>query len=142
MSDDKRTVMAFDYGLRQIGVAIGNCLLATTQPLAILKARDGIPDWQAVANLLEEWQPSLLLVGNPLNMDGTESELGARARKFGNRLHGRFGLPVELADERLTSFEAKQDLAESGHSGDYKAQPIDSYAAELILKSWMRSAGD
>jgi len=134
--------MAFDYGLRQIGVAIGNCLLATTQPLAILKARDGIPEWQAVANLLEEWQPNLLLVGNPLNMDGTESELGARARKFGNRLHGRFGLPVELADERLTSFEAKQDLAESGHSGDYKAQPIDSYAAELILKSWMRSAGD
>jgi putative Holliday junction resolvase len=134
--------MAFDFGLRQIGVAIGNCLLATTQPLSILKARDGIPDWQAVANLLEEWQPDLLLVGNPLNMDGTQSELGARARKFGNRLHGRFGLPVELADERLTSFEAKQDLAASGHSGDYKAQPIDSYAAELILKSWMRGTED
>jgi len=134
--------MAFDFGLKQIGVAIGNCLLATTQPLAILKARDGIPDWQAVGNLLEEWQPDLLLVGNPLNMDGTESELGTRARKFGNRLHGRFGLPVVLADERLTSFEAKQDLAASGHSGDYKAQPIDSYAAELILKSWMRAAGD
>ena len=123
-------------------MAIGNCLLATTQPLAILKARDGIPDWQDVANLLEEWQPDLLLVGNPLNMDGTQSELGARARKFGNRLHGRFGLPVELADERLTSFEAKQDLAASGHSGDYKAQPIDSYAAELILKSWMRATQD
>ena len=134
--------MAFDFGLKQIGVAIGNCLLATTQPLAILKARDGIPDWQAVGNLLEEWQPDLLLVGNPLNMDGTESDLGTRARKFGNRLHGRFGLPVVLADERLTSFEAKQDLAASGHSGDYKAQPIDSYAAELILKSWMRAAGD
>lgn len=134
--------MAFDYGLKQIGVAIGNCLLATTQPLAILKARDGIPDWQDVANLLEEWQPDLLLVGNPLNMDGTQSELGARARKFGNRLHGRFGLPVELADERLTSFEAKQNLAASGHSGDYKAQPIDSYAAELILKSWMRATQD
>lgn len=130
--------MAFDFGLRQIGVAIGNCLLATTQPLAILKARDGIPDWQAVSNLLQEWQPDLLLVGNPLNMDGTESDLGARSRKFGNRLHGRFGLPIEFADERLTSFEAKQDLARSGHSGDYKAQPIDSYAAELILKSWMR----
>jgi len=134
--------MAFDFGLKQIGVAIGNCLLATTQPLAILKARDGIPNWQDVANLLEEWQPDLLLVGNPLNMDGTQSELGARARKFGNRLHGRFGLPVELADERLTSFEAKQDLAASGHSGDYKAQPIDSYAAELILKSWMRGTED
>ena len=134
--------MAFDFGLKQIGVAIGNCLLATTQPLAILKARDGIPDWQAVGDLLVEWQPDLLLVGNPLNMDGTESELGTRARKFGNRLHGRFGLPVVLADERLTSFEAKQDLAASGHSGDYKAQPIDSYAAELILKSWMRAAGD
>jgi len=131
--------MAFDYGLRQIGVAIGNCLLSTTQPLTILKARDGIPDWHAVGKLLEEWQPDLLLVGNPLNMDGSESELGGRARKFGNRLHGRFGLPVELADERLTSFEAKQDLAARGHSGDYKAQPIDSYAAQLILKTWMRS---
>jgi len=131
--------MAFDYGLRQIGVAIGNCLLSTTQPLTILKARDGILDWHAVGKLLEEWQPDLLLVGNPLNMDGSESELGGRARKFGNRLHGRFGLPVELADERLTSFEAKQDLAARGHSGDYKAQPIDSYAAQLILKTWMRS---
>ena len=143
MTSDKRTVIAFDFGLRQIGVAVGNCLLETTQPLTILKARDGIPDWQAVAAVLKEWRPDLLIVGNPLNMDGTKSELGARARKFGNRLHGRFGLPVELADERLTSFEAKQDLAATGqHSGDYKAQPVDSYAAELILKSWMRTMGD
>ena len=140
MSTDKRTVLAFDFGMKQIGVAIGNCLLETTQPLPVLKARDGVPEWPAIASLLKEWQPDLLLVGNPLNMDGTESELSARARKFGNRLHGRFGLSVELADERLTSFEAKQELAEAGHSGDYKAQPIDSYAAELILQSWMRSS--
>lgn len=134
--------MAFDFGLRQIGVAVGNCLLATTQPLAILKAREGQPDWTAVQKLIAEWQPELIIVGDPLNMDGTDSELGERARKFGRRLHGRLGLPVVMVDERLSSFEAKQISREQGHRGDYHQQPIDSYAAELILQTWLREAGN
>jgi putative Holliday junction resolvase len=136
--NDKRTVMAFDFGLRQIGVAVGNCLLGTSQPLDIVRARDGVPDWSSIEALLQEWQPDLLLIGDPLNMDGTDSDLGARAQKFSRRLHGRFGLAVALVDERLTSFEAKQTLQAQGHKGDYKNQPADSVAAELILQSWMR----
>ena len=136
--NDKRTVMAFDFGLRQIGVAVGNCLLETSQPLDIVQARDGVPDWSSIEALLQEWQPDLLLIGDPLNMDGTDSDLGARAQKFSRRLHGRFGLAVALVDERLTSFEAKQTLQAQGHKGNYKNQPADSVAAELILQSWMR----
>ncbi len=130
-------MLAFDFGLRQIGVAVGNTLLGTTRPLPVLTAREGAPDWSAVAALIDEWRPDLLLVGDPLNMDGSESELGRRARKFARRLEGRFGLPVEMADERLTSFEAKQASREQGHRGDYRARPVDSYAAEIILRSWL-----
>lgn len=129
--------MAFDYGLHHIGVAVGNTLLASAQGIAVLKARDGSPDWQQVANCLQEWQPQLLLVGDPLNMDDSVSELAQRARKFGRRLEGRFNLPVEMVDERLSSFEAKQQAAASGHRGDYLDQPIDALAAEIILQTWM-----
>jgi putative Holliday junction resolvase len=133
--------MAFDFGLRQIGVAMGNRLLQTSQPLTILRAKEGIPDWQAIQKLIEEWRPDLLLVGDPLNMDGSDSALGERARKFARRLHGRLGLPVEMVDERLSSFEAKQASRERGHRGDFRQQPVDSYAAELILQTWLRDSG-
>ena len=129
--------MAFDFGLRQIGVAVGNCELRSTQPLAIIRAREGVPDWSRLEQVVKEWQPDLLVVGDPLNMDGSDSELCRRARKFANRLHGRLGLPVELVDERLTSFEAKQVSREQGHKGDYKRRPVDSQAAELVLRSWL-----
>jgi putative Holliday junction resolvase len=132
-----RSVLAFDFGLVQIGVAVGNTLLRSTQPLAILRAREGIPDWRALEQLVRDWQPDLLLVGDPLNMDGSDSELCERARKFARRLHGRLGLPVTLVDERLTSFEAKQISREQGHRGNYKRRPIDSQAAELVLQSWL-----
>jgi putative holliday junction resolvase len=132
-----RSVLAFDFGLVQIGVAVGNTLLRSTQPLAILRAREGIPDWQALEQLVRDWQPDLLLVGDPLNMDGSDSELCERARKFARRLHGRLGLPVTMVDERLTSFEAKQVSREQGHKGNYKRRPIDSQAAELVLQSWL-----
>jgi len=132
-----RSVLAFDFGLVQIGVAVGNTLLRSTQPLAILRAKEGIPDWQALEQLVRDWQPDLLLVGDPLNMDGSDSELCERARKFARRLHGRLGLPVTMVDERLTSFEAKQVSREQGHRGDYKRRPIDSQAAELVLQSWL-----
>ena len=137
MSSPPRTVLAFDFGLRQIGVAVGNCVLGTTQALTVLKAKDGTPDWQVVTRLIEEWQPDLLVVGDPINMDGSPSELSARAARFGRRLQGRTGLGFELCDERLSSFEAKQALREEGHRGDYRRDPVDSYAAELILKTWL-----
>ena len=131
--------MAFDYGLRQIGVATGNTLLATTQSLPVLNARDGVPNWDQLAALVSEWQPGKLIVGDPINMDGSDSELCRRARKFARQLEGRLGLPVEMVDERLSSFEAKQMSREQGHDGDYKRAPVDSLAAELILQTWLGS---
>ncbi|BBI47650.1 putative pre-16S rRNA nuclease [Vreelandella olivaria] len=102
----QRLILAFDYGTRRIGVAVGNELLRSARELTPLPARDGIPDWNVVSRLLSEWQPDLLVVGLPLNMDGSESEMSTRARKFGNRLHGRFGKPCEMVDERGTTREA------------------------------------
>jgi len=141
MPADTRTVLAFDFGLRRIGVAAGNALLRTAQPLKVLHARDGVPDWEAVAGLVGEWRPDLLLVGDPLNMDGTPSEIGERARRFARRLHGRFGKPVELVDERLTSHAAKTEARERGHRGNYRKDPVDSLAARLILESWLAGNG-
>jgi putative Holliday junction resolvase len=133
----RRTIMAFDFGLRQIGVATGNCLLGTTQPLPILRAKNGIPEWHVLDALVGDWKPDLIIVGEPLNMDGSESELSALAGKFARRLHGRLGLAVTLVDERLSSYEAKTISREQGHRGDFKRQPVDSIAAELILQTWL-----
>lgn len=136
---DPQRLLAFDFGLRQIGVAVGNAVLGTTQPLSILKARDGQPDWQAVQALCDEWQPDLLLVGDPLNMDGTVSDMANRARRFARRLEGRLGVPYAMVDERLSSFDVKQQQREAGHGGNFRQEPVDSLAAELILKDWLSS---
>lgn len=132
-----KTLLAFDYGTKNIGVATGQTLTASANSQPPLKARDGVPDWNQVEKLLKDWQPDLVLVGLPLNMDDSESELSARARKFANRLHGRFGVKVELVDERLSSFEAKGEVMRSGGSRDYKHNPVDSIAARLILEGWL-----
>lgn len=132
-----KTLLAFDYGTKNIGVATGQTITSSANSLAPLKARDGVPDWQQIEKLLAEWRPDLVLVGLPLNMDDSESELSARARKFANRIHGRFGVVVELVDERLSSFEAKGEVMRSGGSRDYKHNPVDSIAARLILEGWL-----
>ena len=132
--------MAFDYGTRQIGVAVGNALLETSEPLTVLTARDGQPNWEALAKLCEEWKPDLLLVGDPLNMDGSVSEMAERARRFARRLEGRLGLPVRMVDERLSSFDVKQQQREAGHDGDYRRRPVDALVAQLILRDWLSGA--
>lgn len=133
------TYIAFDYGLKNIGVAQGNDITNTAQELPQMKARDGIPNWDEIEKLLQEWKPNKVIVGLPLNMDGSPSELSARANKFANRLNGRFGVTIEMMDERLSSFEAKAEASERGHKGNYGKQPIDSIAARLILESWLNS---
>lgn len=132
------SALAFDYGLKNIGAAYGQTLTGTTQTLAALKARDGIPNWQDIEKLLKKWQPDLVVLGWPLNMDGSESDLCARVLKFGRRLEGRFRVTVVYQDERLSSFEAKEAAREAGHKGNYGESPIDSLAAEVILSSWLR----
>jgi putative Holliday junction resolvase len=131
------TLLAFDYGTQNIGVASGQTITRSANPQTPLKAKDGIPDWNQIEKLLKEWQPDLVLVGLPLNMDDTESELSARARKFANRLHGRFGVKVAMVDERLSSFVAKSEVMERGGSRNYKKNPVDSIAARVILESWL-----
>lgn len=132
------SAIAFDFGIRSIGVAFGQTLTATGQELMAIKARDGIPNWQDIERLINEWQPDYLLVGLPLNMDGTSSELSLRAKKFSRRLHARFDIDVSLVDERLSTREAKAEAKTRGHKGNYRQEPIDSIAARLILESWLR----
>lgn len=136
----QRRVMAFDFGTRRIGVAVGQELTGTAQPVAMLKARDGIPDWDDIAALVEEWCPHLFVVGLPLNMDDTESEMSLRARKFGKRLHGRFHHEVVMVDERLSSFEAKGEVMARGGSRDFGVHGVDDLAAVVILESWFASS--
>ena len=126
-------ILGFDYGERRIGVAVGEHLTRTARPLTTLTSRDGKPDWTAIHHLLEEWHPARLVVGLPLHLDGKEQSMTDRARRFGNQLHGRFGLPVSYADERLSSAEATRLLASKGRN---KAA-IDKVAAQLILQSWL-----
>ena len=137
MSQGIVTALAFDYGTQSIGVAVGQTLTKTANPLASLKAQDGIPQWDHIQKLIDEWQPTLLIIGLPLNMDGSESELCQRARKFANRLNGRFQLPTQLIDERLSSFEAKGEIIEKTGSRDFKSQNVDGLAAKLILETWL-----
>ena len=107
-------------------------ILAGT-PIAIIKARDGIPEWLEIEKLIREWQPGLFVVGLPINMDGSPSEMSRLAEKFARRLQGRFDIPYEMMDERLSSFEAR--------SGEASDNPIDDVAAQLILESFFQDHG-
>lgn len=126
------TVLAFDFGTLRIGVAIGQSVTRTASPLREIAAKDGIPSWEEIQKIIREWQPDCFLTGLPLNMDGTEGPMCQRARKFSQRLHGRFGLPSYLWDERLTSSEAKS----FNPSDNYKRDAVDSLAAASIAESW------
>ncbi|MEM6162326.1 Holliday junction resolvase RuvX [Erwinia sp. P6884] len=134
------TLLAFDFGTKSIGVAIGQQLTGTARPLNAIKAQDGIPDWNKIEALLKEWQPDRVVVGLPLNMDGTEQPLTARARKFANRLHGRFGVQVDLHDERLSTVEARADLFARGGFRALTKGSVDSLSAVIILESWFENA--
>lgn len=137
MSSSTR-VIAFDYGEKRIGVAVGQSVTGTANPLEPLKAQQGQPNWNEIEKLLNEWQPDYLVVGLPLNMDASEQLLTKRATKFSNRLHGRFGIQVKMMDERLTSVEAREQLFDSAGYKGLKNNSVDSHAACLILESWFR----
>lgn len=138
MAKANKQVLSFDFGLTQIGLASASTLSAMASELCTLAAKDGAPNWQELEAFIQEWKPDICLVGLPLNMDGSESESSGRARKFANQLHGRFGVSIELVDERLSSFEAKEMAREIGHKGDYKKAPIDALAAKLLAEQWLR----
>ncbi len=136
MNSRPSTAMGFDFGLRRIGVAFGQSLTRTAQPLPPVFAREGIPNWEEIESRINEWQPESIVVGLPLNMDGSVSEMAKRARKFANRLHERFKVPTYLCDERLTSQEAKSIHLSQGGGTDFGQESVDGIAAQLMLETW------
>tara|TARA_B100000795_G_C22729694_1_gene410862 strand:- start:540 stop:959 length:420 start_codon:yes stop_codon:yes gene_type:complete len=134
-----RTFLGFDFGMRNIGVAVGQELTRTANPLTVIKAREGIPNWDQIKTLLDQWAPQLLVVGLPLNMDGSEQEMTAAARRFGNRLNGRFHIPIDWQDERLTTFEALDQLGIRSKMQSNRREDVDRISAQLILQSWLNN---
>jgi len=135
-----KTVIAFDFGTKSIGVAIGQSITGTASPLKAIRARDGIPNWDEFATLISQWQPSALLVGWPLNMDGTEQPITLSVKRFVGRLKHKYQLPVFLHDERLSTVDAKAKLFELGGYKKLSKEKIDSVSACLIYESWLFSA--
>ena len=125
------TVLGFDFGTQKIGVAVGQSLTGSATPLTALTCPQQAIPWQAIVTLLGEWQPTLLVVGLPLNMDDSESTLSQRARRFARQLEGRYQLPVALIDERLSTREAR------ARTGIQKADPkVDSMAAAILIENF------
>ena len=138
-----QTVMGLDFGVAKMGIALGNTLTQTATPLMQFPMDNGKPNWQALIDLICQWQVATIVIGLPLNMDGSASELGNRAKKFARRLNHQLqaahrGCPVILADERLSSREAKSLAWEYGLIKSEK-EPIDSIASAIMLGSWLRS---
>ncbi len=132
MNETLSTVIGFDYGSKWIGIAVGQTLTRQARPLGAIRSGD----WGAIEKVIAEWQPQKLIVGLPLNMQGEAQEMSQRARRFGRQLEGRFGIPAEFIDERLTTREAWTVAVETGEHRS--KQEIDSLAAALITESWLR----
>ena len=130
------TVLAFDFGTRRIGVAVGNTLLRVARPLTTIAAEANAARFAAIAGLIAEWQPGLLVVGRPVHADGAAHEMTARAERFARQLEGRFGLRVACVDERFTTVEADAALVAAGIRGLARKAARDAVAAQQILQSW------
>ena len=120
------TILAFDFGLKRIGVAIGNTMICQAKPLSVITATANEPKFAAIDSLIKEWGASRIVVGLPSHPDGTEHEMSARCRRFANQVHGRFNLPVELVDERYSSAVIAAR----------RGEVIDDRAAAIILQQY------
>lgn len=143
MPDAIGSVLAFDFGLKRIGVAIGTQLspgqLAAARPLTTISNEANDARFAAIAALIAEWQPRRLVVGRPLNDDGTPHEMTARCERFADQLRGRFQLAVDLVDERYSSVEADAELRGRGLDWRERKAKIDAAAAMIILQDWNSS---
>ncbi|MFC1602799.1 Holliday junction resolvase RuvX [Pseudomonadota bacterium] len=127
------TLLGFDYGVKKIGIAVGQTVTATATPVITLQAKQQKPDWDKISDLIKTWQPEALVVGMPFDLDDTEAENAPHAQRFARQLEGRYHLPVHMADERLTSMVALQEL--KGKRIQYG--DADAFAAKLILETWL-----
>ncbi|HSG92801.1 MAG TPA: Holliday junction resolvase RuvX [Methylotenera sp.] len=133
------TVLAFDFGERRIGVAVGEHLINSANPLTTIDNESNEVRFAVITQLIKEWQPKLLVVGLPLSLDGSETEVTQLCKKFARRLNGRFNLPVIMIDERYSSTEASQLLNESGIKGRAQKAMLDQVAAQTILRGYFDS---
>jgi putative Holliday junction resolvase len=133
------TVLAFDFGERRIGIAVGEHLIKSANPLTTIDNESNEVRFAAITQLINEWQPKLLVVGLPLSLDGSETEVTQLCKKFARRLNGRFNLPVIMIDERYSSTEASQLLNETGIKGRAQKAMLDQVAAQTILGSYFDS---
>ena len=131
-----RILIGFDFGMKRIGVAIGQTVTKSARPLDTLKAKKGVPDWQLVAKIIKKWQPDALVVGIPINMDGTNQPITQDARDFAENLRNQYQLPVFEIDERLTSKDARERLFLQGGYKALQDGQVDRVAAQLILQNW------
>ncbi len=136
------TILAFDFGTRRIGVAVGNTLTRTAHPLATIEAPDATSRFAAIAGLVDEWEPARLVVGLPVHADGTPHAMTTRARGFARLLEQRFGVPVAMVDERWTSEIARHQLAAAGRGGRAGRAKRDETAAQIILQAWFDEPHD
>ncbi len=132
MTAEPEVLLGFDFGAKRIGVAVGQSVTGSARPLKTVRARNNKPDWPGISELVSAWQPTGLVVGLPLNMDGTEQDTTDRARRFGRQLEARYRLPVHFVDERLSTVEAQARLRTRGRPDD----ELDPVAAQLILETW------
>ena len=135
------TILAFDFGHRRIGIAVGGERPPTASALVTIAARDGQPDWHELQSLVAEWKPALLLVGLPLHADGTEGQMAPDCRAFAAELERRFALRTELVDESLSSRAAGAELREQRKAGTRRRRvrpgDTDKIAARLVLEHWL-----
>ena len=136
MNLDTKVILAFDFGLKHIGVEIGQEITNTSQTFFSLEAKNGEPNCNQLDPLVKEWNPKLLIVGNPLNMDGSDSEIKKKSDKFSNLINKRYNIPVELMDERLTTREAKDRLKTEEDNSISSGRDTHQVAAQIILESW------
>ena len=134
--NNPKILLAFDFGKKRIGVAVGQTVTQTARPLVTIAAKDGTPDWQTVTPLIKKWQPDALIVGIPLNMDGTDQPLTDDARAFAKHLKDQYNLPVFEMDERLTTKDARERLFNEGGYKALQSGQIDQVAAQIILQNW------
>ena len=137
--NDKTIVLGFDFGTKRIGVAVGQFITRTASPIGILTAYQGIPDWNTIKALKDDWKATAFVVGMPYNMDGTEQKITEDARQFGQKLKKLFKLPVYFVDERLTTKAAQWFLKEKEVKKRlHNPRKVDSLAAKIILESFLR----
>ena len=123
-------IIAFDYGEKKIGVAVGQTSTNTSSPLQIIFNKDNKTNWTSISSLLDEWKPDLILLGKPLNMDGSDSEIMKKVDKFYKELKSIYDADIEFVDERLTTFEAREILKDEKHDN------VDAHAAKILIDNW------